>query len=178
MNRFPFTPHFFFYGIIKPFSVKHLLQQITLLTLLGEGLLMAPVHANESPITIVDTWVEDGFLFHIELEAQPSNASCALSGEGLIEFEVAYDAQTSSGVDSVFGVATWYLGSDTNDRIETTGQAVGPQALCTTYSPCRIQEVHIVKAWGPLLSWQYLRLNASARQTFRGHQLPVFSLDG
>lgn len=60
---------------------------------------MTPAHANESPIDIVDTWVEDGFMFHEAFEAQPANANCSFCGEGLIEFEVTYDAQTSNGVE-------------------------------------------------------------------------------
>ncbi len=86
----------------------------------------------------------------MEFEAQPTNAKCELYGEGLIEFEVAYDAQTSSGIKSVFGVATWYPNFETEDWIETQGQAIGPQALCTEFSPCRIQEVTIVNAWCPV----------------------------
>ena len=150
MNRCPFTHNFSLDSITKLFPEERLLLQIILLTLLGSFPLMTPAQANESNINIVDSWVEDGFLFHVEFEAQPTNANCALDGEGLIEFEVAYDAQTSSGVESVFGVATWYPNFETEDWIETQGQAIGPQALCTEFSPCRIQEVTIVKAWCPV----------------------------
>ena len=150
MNRCPFTHNFSYDSITKLFPEGRLLLQIILLTLLGSFPLMTPAQANESPINIVDSWVEDGFLFHVEFEARPTNAICALNGEGLIEFEVAYDAQTSSGVESVFGVATWYPNSHTEDWTETQGQAIGPQALCTEFSPCRIQEVTIVKAWCPV----------------------------
>jgi len=158
MNRFPFTHNFSHYSITNLFSGGRLLLQIILLTLLGLFLLMTPAQANESNIDIVDSWVEDGFLFHVAFKAEPTNAKCALNGEGLIEFEVAYDAQTSSGFKSVFGVAIWYPASNTHSWIETQGQAIGPQALCTTFSPCRIREVNIVKAWcpvtnGPLFSW-------------------------
>lgn len=134
------------------------LSQVILVTLLGIFLLMSPVQASTSPITVVDTWVEDGFLFHVEFEAKPANAQCELAGEGLIEFEVAYNAQTSSETASVFGVAIWYPNTETKEWIETEGKAMGPQAFCTSSSPCRIQEVNIVKAWCPvsnetLFSW-------------------------
>lgn len=59
---------------------------------------MTPAHANESPIDILDTWVEDGFLFHVAFEAQPAKVNCSLCGESLIEFEVTYDPQASNGV--------------------------------------------------------------------------------
>ncbi len=119
---------------------------------------MTPVQANESTINIVDTWVEDGFLFQVAFEAEPTNSHCQMDGEGLIEFEVAYDAQTSGSVESVFGVATWYPSSDSEIRIATQGQAIGSQALCTRFSPCEIQAVHIVETWcpvtnGPLYEW-------------------------
>lgn len=150
MNRSSFTYNSSHYGITKLFSGRRLLLQIILPTLFCSLFLMASAQANESPINIVDTWVEDGYLFHVAFEAQPANANCELEGEGLIEFEVAYESQTSSGVQSVFGVATWYPNFDTEDWIETQGQAIGPQAFCTTFSPCRIQEVNIVQTWCPV----------------------------
>ncbi|MDH5428265.1 MAG: hypothetical protein OEY57_08855 [Nitrospirota bacterium] len=125
---------------------------------LGLSLWVAPVQASTTTVTIIDTWVEDGFLFHVEFEAQPANAGCELTGEGLIEFEVTYNPQTSSETASVFGVAIWYPNSETKEWINTEGKAMGPQAFCTSSSPCRIQEVNIVKTWCPvsnesLFSW-------------------------
>ncbi len=123
---------------------------MTLMILLGFLFFIQPVHAAESSMSIVDTWVEDGYLFHVVFEGQPANASCELEGEGLIEFEVAFDAQTTSGFNSVFGVAVWYPTSHSYSVIETAGKAIGPQALCTEFSPCHIQEVNIVKTWCPV----------------------------
>jgi len=154
MIHFPFAHN----NLIKQFPERTLLLTIITLACLASFILIPLAQANESNIDIVDTWVEDGFLFHVAFEAQPANANCELEGEGLIEFKVAYDAQTSSGVESVFGVATWYSNSDTENWIETQGKAIGSQAVCTNFSPCRIQEVNIVKAWcpvtnGPLFTW-------------------------
>lgn len=135
---------------VKRFLGDRMISRIILATLLVSFLLMAPAQASQQPVDIVNTWVEDGFLFHVTFKYQPSKARCALDGEGLIEFEVVYDAQTSSGTQSAFGVATWSPGSDADDWIETQGKAIGSQALCTTFSPCRIQQVNIVKAWCPV----------------------------
>lgn len=133
----------------KLFSGAGIIPRIILPTLLGSCLLMAPAQASEPQIDIVDTWVEDGNLFHVAFEAQPINANCSLDGEGIIEFGVAYHSQGSSGIESVFGVAGWYPASDADTWIETQGLAYGPIALCTKYTPCRIQEVNIVKTYCP-----------------------------
>jgi hypothetical protein len=117
--------------------------------LLGSCLLMAPAQASDPQIDIVDAWVEDGNLFHVALEAQPTNANCSLDGEGIIEFGVEYHSQSSSGVESVFGLAGWYPASDADTWIETQGLAYGPIALCTKYTPCRIKKVNIVKTYCP-----------------------------
>ena len=132
---------------------------IVLAALLGSFFCISSAQADQSPpITIVDTWVEDGFLFHVAFESQPANVHCELNGEGLIEFEVVYGAQTSNRVESVFGVAPWSSNSNTDITSKTQGQAIGPQALCTKFTPCRIQNISIVKAWcpvtnDPLFSW-------------------------
>jgi hypothetical protein len=110
---------------------------------------MAPVQASDPQINIVDAWVEDGNLFHVAFETQPTNANCSLDGEGIIEFGVAYHSQSSSGVESVFGLAGWYPASDADTWIETKGLAYGPLAICTKYTPCQIKEVHIVKTYCP-----------------------------
>lgn len=142
----------------KLFSGAGRIARIILPTLLGSCLLMAPAQASDPQIDIVDTWVEDGNLFHVALKAQPTNANCSLDGEGIIEFGVAYHSQSSSGVESVFGIAGWYPAMDAYTWIETQGLAYGPTALCTEYAPCRIKEVNIVKAYcpdsyRPLFSW-------------------------
>jgi len=117
--------------------------------LLGSFFLLSPAQATQLPVDIVNTWVEDGFLFHITFKTQPSKAHCSLKGEGVIEFEVVYDA-LNSGVQSAFGVAGWSHSSNADDWIETQGKAIGSQALCTTFSPCQIQQVNIVKVWCPV----------------------------
>jgi len=158
MNSFFFNDKYTNDELTKRHCGGRVLPQIILTTLLGSILLITPVQASTSSINVVDTWVEEGFLFHVGFEAEPANAKCELEGEGLIEFEVAYYPQTSSEVASVFGVAIWYPNAESEDWIETQGKAFGPQAFCTTSSPCQIQEVNIVNAWcpvsnGPLYSW-------------------------
>ena len=150
MNHSLFTNNFSINKLANLYTCGKRLPRIILLALLGSFFLLAPAQASESRIDIVDSWVEDGFLFHVAFEAEPANTNCELEGEGLIEFEVAYDSQTSSEAESVFGVATWYPGSDADTWTETEGQAIGPQALCTRFSPCRIQQINIVKAWCPV----------------------------
>jgi hypothetical protein len=137
------------YRMVKLFSGAGLIPGIILTILLGSCLLMAAAQASEPQIDIVDTWVEDGNLFHVAFEAQPINANCSVDGEGIIEFGVAYHSQGSSGIESVFGVAGWYPASDEDTWIETQGLAYGPIALCTKYTPCRIKEVNIVKTYCP-----------------------------
>ncbi len=137
------------YRMAKLFFGAGLIPRIILPTLLGSCLLMASAQASDPQIDIVDAWVEDGNLFHVAFEAQPTNANCSLDGEGIIEFGVAYHSQSSSGVESVFGLAGWYPASDADTWIETQGLAYGPLALCTKYTPCRIKEVNIVKTYCP-----------------------------
>ena len=135
--------------MVKLFSGVGLIPGIILTILLGSCLLMAPAQASDPQIDIVDTWVEDGNLFHVGFEAQPTNANCSLAGEGIIEFDVAYYAQSSSGVESVYGVAGWYPASDEDTWIETQGLAYGPIALCNNDTPCRIKNANIVKVYCP-----------------------------
>ena len=137
------------YRMAKLFFGAGLIPRIILVTLLGSCLLMASAQASDPHIDIVDTWVEDGNLFHVRFEAQPTNASCSLDGEGIIEFGVAYYTQSSSGVESVFGVAGWYPASDENTWIETQGLAYGPIALCNKDTPCRIKKANVVKVYCP-----------------------------
>lgn len=105
--------------------------------------------AEDVSFSVIDSWVEDGFEFHVGLEAPPSNAMCSIHGEGLIEFEVAYYTPASSERESVFGVATWFPDPDLDGTVQTYGAVLGPQALCTKSSPCRIRYVRIVKTWCP-----------------------------
>ena len=137
------------YRMTKLFFGAGLIPLIILVMLLGLWLLMASAQASDPHIDIVDTWVEDGNLFHVRFEAQPTNASCSLDGEGIIEFGVAYYTQSSSGVESVLGVAGWYPASDANTWIETQGLAYGPIALCNKDTPCRIKKANVVKVYCP-----------------------------
>lgn len=105
--------------------------------------------AEDSSFSVIDSWVEDGFEFHVALESPPSNARCSLHGDGLLEFEVAYYTPASSELESVFGVAIWFMASDPNETVQTYGEVLGPQGLCTKSSPCRIRYVRIVKTWCP-----------------------------
>lgn len=105
--------------------------------------------AQDSSFSVIDSWVEDGFEFHVGLEAPPSNSMCSLHGEGLIEFEVAYYTPASREQESVFGVATWFPAPDPDGTVQTYGAVLGPQALCTKSSPCRIRSVQVVKTWCP-----------------------------
>ena len=105
--------------------------------------------AEEPPFSVIDSWVEDGFEFHVGLESPPSNAMCSLHGDGLLEFEVAYHTPASSELESVFGVAIWFAAADPDETVRTYGEVIGPQGLCTKSSPCRIRYVRIVKTWCP-----------------------------
>jgi hypothetical protein len=149
MNSSLINGHRSIYRRIKLVFGAGLIPGIIITILLGFGLLMAPAQASNPQIDIVDTWVEDGNLFHVAFEAQPTNANCSLAGEGIIEFGVAYYTQSSSGVESVFGVAGWYPASDEDTWIETQGLAYGPIALCNNDTPCRIKKAKIVKVYCP-----------------------------
>jgi len=139
------------YGRVKLFFGAGLIPGIILTILLGFGLLMAPAHASDPQIDIVDTWVEDGFGFYVAFEASPTNDSCSITGEGLIEFEVAYSAPNNSGgVESVFGLAIWPPNSDNETTVLTQGKANGSSAHCWKSSPCRIKDIIVVKTWCPI----------------------------
>ena len=105
--------------------------------------------AQATNFSVIDSWVEEGYEFHVRLVAPPSNAMCPIHGEGLIAFEVAYFTPASSEEESVFGVTTWYPASNPNGRVETHGAINGPIGLCTNASPCRIRWVRVVKTYCP-----------------------------
>lgn len=141
---------------LLPYFSSYLL--FTFVSFFAVLILDSPIEAQESHISVTETFVEDGYEFHVGFEAPPSNMKCALNGEGIIEFEVRYYTPASSSPGSVFGVAPWYPGTEGDEMIETHGKAIGPQGFCTKFSPCRIQFVRVVKAWcppkdGPLFSW-------------------------
>lgn len=151
MDRSLFSVNFSINGITKLVLGVRLLPRIILPTLLGSFLLMTPAQASDPQIDIVETWVEDGFGFYVAFEASPTNDSCSITGEGLIEFEVAYSAPNNSGgVESVFGLAIWPPNSDNETTVLTQGKANGSSAHCWKSSPCRIKDVIVVKTWCPI----------------------------
>ena len=119
--------------------------------LIAGGFLCFPnfTEAFEEEIALIDSWVEDGFEFHVGFQTPPSNAKCSIYGEGLIEFEVSYITPASDEKESVYGVAIWYPASDTDEMVETYGQVIGPQALCMKRFPCRIRTVRVINTWCP-----------------------------
>ena len=127
------------------------LSRIVFLTILSSVLLMASGQASEPRVDIVDFWVEDGFGFYVTFEASPSNESCSIIGEGLIEFEVAYWApNNSSGVQSVFGLAIWPPTSENETTVAAQGKANGPQGFCFDSTPCHIEDIRVVQTWCPI----------------------------
>ena len=132
------------------FRVSYL-SRIVFLTFFSFILLMTSSQASEPRVEIVDSWVEDGFGFYVVFEASPSNDSCSIIGEGLIEFEVVYAAPyNSGGVESVFGLAIWPPNSENETTVLTQGKANGSQALCFNSAPCRIKDIIVVKTWCPI----------------------------
>lgn len=115
-------------------------------------LLLIPIStfAMEPRIQITDSWVEEGYEFYVAFEASPSNASCAITGEGLIEFEVSYTLARSHDRNVAFGLAIWHPSPQEDDTIFTNAKAIGSQGFCTKISPCRIQHISIVKTWCPI----------------------------
>ncbi len=76
MNRSLINGNRSIYRMAKLFFGAGLIPRIILPTLLGSCLLMAHAQASDPQIDIVETWVEDGNLFHVAFEAQPTNANC------------------------------------------------------------------------------------------------------
>ncbi len=142
-----------------PQSLFLLLLFRTSLLAVVAGLGNPPSSVAATPsISVMESWVEYGHEFHVGFQATASNASCRLRGEGLIEFEVSYYANSGSSVESVFGLAIWYPSDQQGDTVSTHGKALGPQGLCTERSPCRLHSIRIVNVWcppaeGPLYSW-------------------------
>ncbi len=123
-----------------------------LLPVIGVILMLSPMptFAMEPRIQITDSWVEEGYEFYVAFEASPSNASCDLSGEGLIEFEVSYTLARSYDRNVAFGLAIWHPSPQEDDTVFTNAKAIGSQGFCTKISPCRIQNISIVKTWCPI----------------------------
>lgn len=127
------------------------LSRVVFLTVFSFVFLMAPSQASEPQVEIVDSWVEDGLGFYVAFETSPSNDSCSIIGEGLIEFEVMYSApNNSSEIQSAFGLAIWPANSENDRTVEIQGKANGSQAHCFDSTPCHIEDIMVVNTWCPI----------------------------
>ncbi len=110
--------------------------------------LFIPASQAQKPhFYLINYWVEDGFIFHVTLATTPSNAMCALKGEGLIEIEVQYRSNINSQLNTEYGFAIWYPSPRAGASVLTEAEAMGP--LCTKRSPCRIQNIKLSGLWCP-----------------------------
>jgi hypothetical protein len=109
-----------------------------------------PAQANEPPIEIVDTWVEDGYIFHVDFEVPPYQVYCQTTGEGYIGFNIYYKDPRSLEDDWIFGLAPWPDGVAHDSLVESHLTAYGSQGFCTRFSPCIIRNVQMVKSWCPI----------------------------
>ncbi|HBP89729.1 MAG TPA: hypothetical protein PKK23_11305 [Nitrospirales bacterium] len=107
------------------------------------------VEAHELKIDIVNSWVEDGYIFHINFQVSPYNLNCPTTGAGFLGFNVLYKDPKSSQSDWTFGLAPWPDGPASDPKVWSHLTAYGPQGFCTSFSPCTIQDVQMVKAWCP-----------------------------
>jgi hypothetical protein len=113
--------------------------------------LMTSAQASELQIEIVDSWVEDGYIFHIDFQVPPYHVNCTTTGAGFIGFNVYYKDPRSLQGDWTFGLAPWPEGLVSDFKVGSHLTAYGPQGFCTRFSPCIIQNVQMVKAWCPPL---------------------------
>lgn len=111
--------------------------------------LVTSTQANELEIDIVDYWVEEGYIFHVDFQVQPYNVNCTTSGAGFIGFNVYYKDPRSLDGDWAFGLAMWPEGPASDSKVGSHLTAYGPQGFCTRFSPCTIQNIQMVKAWCP-----------------------------
>ena len=118
--------------------------------------LMTLAQASELQIELGDSWVEDGYIFHVDIQLPPYNDYCSTTGKGFIGFNVFYDDTTSLEGEWTFGIAPWPGGLETDSLVGSHMTAVAPQVNCTKFSPCTIQNVQIVKAWCPPLEGESL----------------------
>jgi len=131
---------------LTPFKNAFLSRTLAV-TFLISFLFIPASQASEAQFYITNYWVEDGSTFHVALATTPSNASCPLVGEGLIEIEVNYWSGSNSELNSGFGFALWYPAPRANMRVFTQAEAYG--SLCTKWSPCRIQDIKVSGTWCP-----------------------------
>jgi hypothetical protein len=113
--------------------------------------LITSASADELPIEFGDSWVEDGYIFHVDIQLPPYNNYCKTSGRGFIGFNVYYEDTRSLDGEWAFGIAPWPEGFSSESKVGSHMTAVAPQIYCTSFSPCTIQNVQIVKAWCPPL---------------------------
>jgi len=116
--------------------------------------LMTLAQASELQIDFGNSWVEDGYIFHVDIQLPPYNVYCATTGRGFIGFNVYYDAMNDEDTRSqegewTFGIAPWPEGPESDSKVRSHMTAVAPQVYCTIFSPCTIENVQIVKAWCP-----------------------------
>ena len=112
--------------------------------------------ASDLQMEIVDSWVEEGYIFHVEFQVPPYNVNCTTTGMGFIGFNVYYKDPQSLERDWAFGLAPWPEGPESGSKVGSHLTAYGPQGFCTRFSPCTIQNVQIVKAWCPPLEGESL----------------------
>lgn len=113
--------------------------------------LIPSASADELPIQFGESWVEDGYIFHIDIHIPPYNDYCTTSGRGYIGFNVFYGDTRSPDGEWAFGIAPWPEGIASESTVVSHMTAVAPQVYCTSFSPCTIQNVQMVKAWCPPL---------------------------
>jgi hypothetical protein len=143
--------------LLKSFQFSHR-KILTIWTVSIMGLIflctlspMTSAQAGDQQIDIVNSWVEDGYIFHIDFKVQPYQVNCATTGAGFIGFNVYYKDTKNLQVDWTFGLAPWPNGGSSDSKVESHLTAYGPQAFCTKFSPCTIQNVQMVKTWCPPL---------------------------
>lgn len=133
-------------------SLKYLILSCGIfLTLLSSLSLITSASADELTIEFGDSWVEDGYIFHVDIQLPPYNVYCTTSGRGFIGFNVYYEDTRSLEGEWAFGIAPWPEGLVPNSKVGSHMTAVAPQVYCTRFSPCTIQNIQIVKAWCPPL---------------------------
>jgi len=111
--------------------------------------LMTLSQASELKIELGDSWVEDGYIFHVDIQLPPYNVYCSTTGRGFIGFNVYYEDTTSQEGEWTFGIAPWPEGPESDSKVRSHMTAVAPQVYCTRFSPCTIENVQIVRAWCP-----------------------------
>lgn len=133
-------------------SLKYLsLSYVVFLAFFCSLSLITSASANELHIEFGDSWVEDGYIFHVDIQLPPYNVYCTTSGRGYIGFNVYYEDTRSLEGEWAFGIAPWPEGLASDSKVGSHMTAVAPQVYCTSFSPCTIQNVQIVKAWCPPL---------------------------